>query len=47
MSNFKFAPTDATKKLRRELCGVTVPTMEGDRGKITLPLTISLAEEMD
>ena len=48
VKNFEFAPTDATKRLRREACAIMQPTLEGEVEKGTqLPLQISLASQDD
>lgn len=44
LANFEFRPTEDLKRLRREPCGVMVPTLEGDRGTVQLPLRVSLLD---
>ena len=44
ISSFEFAPTDDLKRLRRELCGVMAPTLEGDTRSVSMPLRVSLLD---
>ncbi|EKM53352.1 uncharacterized protein PHACADRAFT_259665 [Phanerochaete carnosa HHB-10118-sp] len=44
IQNFEFVPTEDIKRLRRELCGVMAPMLEGDRGNIRLPVRVSLVD---
>ncbi|KAF5345368.1 hypothetical protein D9758_008507 [Tetrapyrgos nigripes] len=44
INNFEFAPTEDLKRLRREACLVTVPTLEGEEEKgENLPLRVTIA----
>ena len=45
VSQIEFGLSDDCSKIRRELCAVMVPTIEGDTKAVNLPLTITLATQ--
>ena len=45
VSQFEFGLSEDCNKIRRELCAVMVPTIEGDTKAVNLPLTISLVTQ--
>lgn len=45
VENFEFSMTDSAEKVRRDICLVVVPVIEGEIEKgIHLPLRVSLVE---
>ena len=42
ISNFEFSTTDESKRIRREMCGVILPMIDGEKGA-QMPLKVSLA----
>ncbi len=46
ISNFEFSLTEDIKRLRREPCGVMLPTLEGEVEKgVQMPLKVTLATQ--